>query len=414
MMPQASGNFDSASGAASQRATSDAQILLAKRPRIQSIDALRGLVMIIMALDHVREFFHSGAMQFQPEDLTRTTAALFMTRWVTHICAPVFAFTAGLGAYLWFSRGRTIKELSGYLWTRGLWLIFLDLVVVHLGMFFSLTSGPLILNVLWALGWSMIALGFLARLPIRVLAPASIAVIALHNIADPIAAATFGRGGWFWNILHQPGIFTVGPAPILVAYPLIPWFAVMSLGFCFGPITGRRTLIFRIGLVLTLAFFIIRLLNVYGDPRPWTVQSPPVITILSFLRCTKYPPSLDFLLMTLGPGLLIWSWLERLQLSKFNPLIVFGRVPLFYFVIHLFLIHTLAVIYALARYGTARFLMNPMPSMGGVAESYPPGFGYALPTVYFIWFLVVALMYVPCLYFSRLKERRREWWLTYL
>lgn len=387
--------------------------------RIQSIDALRGLVMIIMALDHVREFFHSGAMSFQPEDLTRTTTALFFTRWITHICAPVFAFTAGLGAFLWMNRGRSTQELSRFLWTRGLWLVLLDLTVLRFAMFFSLTSGPVVLSVLWSLGWSAVILGFLVRLPLGILTTLSIAVIALHNLLDPIPASAFGSAAWLWNILHQPGLIRLDGVVVFAAYPLVPWFAVMSAGFCFGRIallteSSRRKWLVNIGLGLTMAFFLIRWLNVYGDPQPWSLQQTPVRTLLSFLRCTKYPPSLDFLLMTLGPSLLIWAWLDRAHLSTYNPLIVFGRVPLFYFIGHFYLVHALTFLLALIRYGTVSFLRNPLPSMGGSVALYPPGFGYDLRTVYLVWLLVVVAMYAPCLFFARLKERRKSWWLSYL
>jgi uncharacterized membrane protein len=200
--------------------------------RIVSVDALRGLVMIIMALDHVREFYHVGAMSYQPEDLSRTTAALFLTRWVTHICAPVFMFTAGMGAYFRLSRGRARGDLSRFLWTRGLWLVVLELTVLRVAM----DSGMVLLSVLWALGWSMVALGFLVHLPVRALAMLSIAAIALHNLADGVTAAQFGASGWVWNIFHQPGIFMLGGAKVLAAYPLVPWIFVMSAGFCVGEV----------------------------------------------------------------------------------------------------------------------------------------------------------------------------------
>jgi len=352
-----------------------------ERPaRIASVDAIRGLVMIIMALDHTRDFFHADAAVFQPDDLTRTTAALFFTRWITHFCAPVFMFTAGVSAYLWQNRGRTTGELSRFLWTRGLWLVFLDLTVMRFALTFSMTSGPLILFVLWALGWSMVALGLFARLPIRVLAVVSVLIVALHNLLDPIKAAQLGRFAWLWDILHQQGIFTVGRLSVLVAYPLIPWIAVMSAGYCFGAILQGRWMI-RLGIGLTAAFAIVRVINIYGDPFRWSGS------LLSFLRTTKYPPSLDFLLMTLGPAFLIWAWLDRLPLSRINPLVVFGRVPLFYFVIHFYLIHLL------------RIFSNSTD---------------ALWVVYAIWIGVVAAMYPLCLWYSRVKERRRDWWLSYL
>lgn len=333
-----------------------------------------------MALDHTRDFFHADAAVFQPDDLTRTTAALFFTRWITHFCAPVFMFTAGVSAYLWQSRGRSKRELSRFLWTRGLWLVFLDLTVMRFALTFSMTQGPLILIVLWALGWSMVALGFLAHLPVRVLAVVSILTIALHNLLDPIQAAQFGSFAWLWNILHQQGLFNIGPLPVVVAYPLIPWIAVMAAGYCFGAILQRRWMI-RLGIGLTAAFILIRFVNVYGDPFRWTSG------VLSFLRVTKYPPSLDFLLMTLGPAFLVWAWLDTLPLSRTNPLIVFGRVPLFYFVVHFYLIHLLRVLTSATK---------------------------DLWVVYAVWIGVVIVMYPICLWFSRVKETRRYWWLSYL
>jgi uncharacterized membrane protein len=386
--------------------------------RRPSIDALRGLVMIIMALDHTRDFVHSGAMLFQPDDLTRTTAVLFFTRWVTHICAPVFSFSAGLGAFFWMSHGRTPAQLSSFLWKRGVWLAILDLTIVRFSLTFSVVHGILILSVLWALGWSMIALSLLVRLPIRWLTAGSIAVIALHNLTDSVDAARFGSLGWLWNILHQQGVFSVAGVSVLVAYPIVPWVAVMALGFCFGRVMmlepqKRQRLLTRIGIGLIAAFLVVRGINVYGDPRPWSTAVPGM-TVLSFLRCTKYPASLDFLLMTLGPALLLLAWFDRMKFAPTNPLIVFGRVPLFYFVVHLYVIHVLTFPMALLRYGTAGFLLSPLPSMGGPDGVYPPEYGYSLWTVYGVWIAVVLLLYPMCLWFARLKARKTNWWLGYL
>jgi uncharacterized membrane protein len=404
--------------------------------------------MIIMALDHTREYFHIGAMSFQPEDLTRTTVVLFFTRWITHICAPVFMFTAGIGAFFWLNRGRTVDgsttgqarttfQLSLFLWKRGLWLVVLELTVLRFAMTFSLTKGPVMLTILWALGWSMVALGFLVHVPVRWLTMLSIGWIALHNLADPITAAQFGAHAWVWNILHQPGTFRWGGIEFLVAYPLVPWIFVMAAGFCFGHLIApdsskpapdssrrpskapspvapkRRKWTLWIGLGLTIAFLVIRAINVYGDPRPWSTEIPGM-TVLSFLRCTKYPPSLDFLLMTLGPALVLLAWFDRMTLAKTNPLMVFGRVPLFYFLVHFFVIHLLTIPFAIFRYGHAAFLLNPMPSVGGAMDLYPPDFGYPLWVVYAVWVAVVAMLYPLCLWFARLKERRRDWWLGYL
>ena len=376
--------------------------------------------MIIMALDHIREFFHSGAMSFQADDLTRTTVPLFFTRWITHICAPVFMLTAGIAAFLWYQRGHTKAELSRFLWTRGLWLVILDLTIIRFALNFSLTStsGFVILNVLWALGWSMVALALLVYIPVRWLASLSIAVIALHNLADPITAASFGSRGWIWNIIHQPGVFKVGDAVVLAAYPLIPWIAVMSLGFCLGRVflwepDARQRFLIRTGLVMIIAFLVIRAVNVYGDPAPWSWQTR-LPTALSFLRTTKYPPSLDFLLMTLGPAMLLLAGFGRLRLGASHPFLVFGRVPLFFFIAHLYAIHLLTIPFALVRYGEAAFLRHPTPSLGGDPKLYPTGFGYDLWVTYCVWIAIIVLLYPLCLWFARLKERRRDWWLSYI
>jgi uncharacterized membrane protein len=389
-----------------------------RKSRVESVDALRGLVMIIMALDHVRDFFSSAAMRFSPEDLTRTTPALFFTRWITHFCAPVFMFTAGLGAFYWLNRGRRASELSIFLVKRGLWLVLLDFTAVSFILFFQIASGTVILNVLWALGWSMVILALLVHLPFRVLAGLSVATIALHNLLDPIDPKTFGGLSWLWTVLHRQGVMYTGPPLVILAYPLIPWFAVMAAGFCFGRIMllapeDRRRWMVRLGLAMIAAFCVLRGMNVYGDLVPWSAKIPGT-AVLSFLRCTKYPPSLDFLLMTLGPALLVLAWFEKLRFSPINPLIVFGRVPFFYFVAHICLAHLLAFPLALLRYGHMEFLVKPSRAMGGAPSLYPPGYGYSLGVVYLIWIGVVIALYPVCLWFGRLKQRRRDWWLGYL
>jgi len=389
------------------------------RSRLSSVDALRGLIMTIMALDHVRDFFHVGAMTFQPDDLSKTTTALFLTRWVTHICAPVFMFTTGVGAFLWACKpGRSSSDLSRFLLTRGLWLMFLELTVLRFAYFFSLTSGPWLLSILWAIGGSMIALSVLVHLPVRVLAPLSLLMIAAHNAADGVRADTFGAFAPVWNVLHQPGVFRLGETVFVVGYPLVPWIAVMAAGYCFGRVlkmerTERQRWMWRAGAILTAAFVILRGLNVYGDPQPWSTKFPGM-ALLSFLRTTKYPPSLLFLLMTLGPALLLLAWFDRRPRQADHPLVILGRVPLFFFLLHFSLAHVLAFPLAFVRYGEAAFLRKPMPSMGGSLDSYPKGFGYSLPEVYLIWLLVLALSYPLCRWFAGVKERRSDWWLSYL
>jgi uncharacterized membrane protein len=389
--------------------------------RLLSIDALRGLVMIIMALDHVRDFFHADAMIFSPTDLSRTTPVLFFTRWITHYCLPVFMFAAGMGVYL-YGRGRTKGKLARFLWTRGLWFIALELTVMRFTYNFNFSLRFLILLlILWIFGICMIAMAALVYVPLRWLAALSIAVIVLHNCVDGIRAAQFGSGAWAWNLLHQPGIIPVAGKMALVTYTFLPWIGVMAAGFCFGRVfqleaEARRSVMLRLGLAMTIAFVALRALNHYGDPAPWAHQKSALFTLLSFLNCTKYPGSLDFLLMTLGPALLVLAWFDRLTFKPANPLVVFGRVPMFYFVLHFYLIHALAVLGAWLRYGSsaATFVFNPLPSMGGPAKLFPANFGYSLWTVYGVWLLVVIMLYPVCRWFARVKATKRDWWLSYL
>jgi uncharacterized membrane protein len=267
--------------------------------RLSSIDALRGAVMIIMALDHIRDFFHVGAMSFSPTDLTQTTPVLFFTRWITHFCLPVFMFAAGMGAFLFGQRNHTKGQLSRFLWTRGLWFIVLELTVMQLSYNFNLSLRFItLLLILWIFGICMIAMAALIYLPVRWLAALSVAVMVFHNCLDGIRATQFGSGAWGWNLLHQPGVFSVAGKLVLVSYPLVPWIAVMAAGFCCGQVflqepAARRRIMLTIGLALTIAFVVVRAVNLYGDPAPWAYQKSGVFTVLSFLNCTKYPASLD-------------------------------------------------------------------------------------------------------------------------
>jgi uncharacterized membrane protein len=349
-------------------------------------------------------------MIFSPTDLTRTTAALFLTRWITHFCAPVFMFTAGTGAYFWWRHGRTRGQLSRFLITRGLWLIVLEVTVMRLAYNFSFSPEyPIFLVVLWVLGLCMMVLAALVWLPAPWLAALSIAAIALHNTLDRVNA------GGIWNVLHRPGALRLAGHVVFVAYPLVPWIAVMAAGFCLGPVFSmeareRRRILLMTGTAATLAFVVLRAVNVYGDPSPWTGGA------LSFLNTTKYPPSLDFLLMTLGPALLVLAYFDKLTWRATNPLIVFGRVPLFYFVIHFCLAHVAAALLAWVRYGAAAgsFVFMPVPTMGAPRKAFPPDFGYDLWVVYLVWAAIVAGLYPVCRWFAGVKARRRDWWLSYL
>lgn len=384
-------------------------------PRLDSIDVLRGLVMVLMALDHTRDYF-SNAM-LDPTDLTKTNSALFLTRFVTHFCAPVFVFLAGTGAFLSTLRGKTQSELARFLLTRGLWLVLLELTVIRcLGWDFNFDYHNWQGLVIWAIGWSMVALAGLIFLPQRALVVFGLVMILGHNALDKIQPEHLGKLGWLWNILHVPG--EMEPASgihLFVMYPLIPWIGVMAVGFCFGKLLlhepeHRQKLLFRLGAVLTLSFVILRAVNVYGDPSRWAVQKNWWFTIFSFLNCTKYPPSLLYLLMTLGPALMALAWLDQSSGRWRQPFLIIGRVPLFYYLLHLPLIHLMAVIFSWLRYG------HPVEALYGnpPRPEAPSDFGYSLPIVYLVWIGIVVMLYPACRWFAGLKKRRKDAWLSYL
>ena len=386
------------------------------------MDALRGAIMMLMAIDHIRDYVARSAMHFSPTDLSQTTAAIFLTRWITHFCAPVFLLTAGMGAFLWRMRGNHSKrELSWFLVTRGLWLIVIEATVLRVITFSEIAyRGQLvILVILWAIGLSMIALSVLAYLPVRWLAIVSASLIFLHNLLDGIPSSRFGHAAPLWDILHTQGIFTISGIRFLTAYPVLPWIGVICAGYCLGgafiwdPVR-RRNLLMMLGLSLTALFLIIRSINRYGDPAPWVHEPSALFTILSFLNCTKYPPSLDFLLMTLGPAIFALALLGQVSLRSANPLLVFGRVPFFFYAAHLFLAHLLTVLMNLFRYGWKPILLMAPPSMGGAERSFPADYGFPLWVVFAVWVVVLALLYPVCLWFARVKQRRKDWWLSYL
>lgn len=380
--------------------------------RLESIDLVRGAIMILMALDHVRDFF--GVPGVSPTNLAQTTVPLFFTRWVTHICAPVFFLLTGTGAFLSL-RTKSTGELSRFLLTRGLWLILLELTVVRsLGFQFNFDYQVTLLVVLWALGWAMIALSALVWLPAPVVTAFGILMIAGHNLFDGVRSANP-----LWSILHSPGFVLNTPEHVVfAAYPIIPWIGVTAAGFGLGQLyrwspERRRALLLRLGLVLTAGFVVLRAANFYGDPVRWTAQASGAFTALSFLNANKYPPSLLFLLMTLGPALLLLRAVDGGTPRFLRPALIFGKVPLFYFLVHLSLIHLLAVIVCFARYGEAHWMFES-PSLAQYPFTTPPGWGYSLPVVYLVWILVVVAMYPVCRWFAALKQRRREAWLSYL
>ena len=385
---------------------------VAKRARLESVDVVRGLIMILMALDHTRDFF--GVPGQNPTNLATASAALFMTRWVTNICAPVFFLLTGVGACLALRR-RAPGELSRYLLTRGLWLIVLEITIVRcLAYQFNVDYQVTMLLVVWALGWAMITLAGLVRLPATVAATFGVLLIAGHNLFDGVRSSNP-----LWAILHAPGfVWPTPPHVVFVAYPLVPWIGVAAVGFALGQIYGwtserRRKFLVRLGLGLCAAFVAIRWLNVYGDPSPWTPAPTALFTVLSWLNTTKYPPSLLFLLMTLGPALLLLALLDRDTPRLLRPALIIGKVPLFYYVLHFSLIHLLAVATAYARYGSAHWMFQS-PDLGNYPFTPPPGWGYPLPLVYLVWTVVVVGMYPLCRWFAALKQRRSDPWLGYV
>jgi len=382
-----------------------------KRVRIESIDVVRGVIMILMALDHVRDFFGNSGLN--PTNPATTTISLFFTRWITHFCAPVFFLLTGTVAYLSLGR-KSKRELSQFLFTRGLWLIVLELTVTRcLGWQFNLDYQVVMLIVLWALGWAMIVLSVLVYLPASIVTTFGVVMIATHNLFDSVQSSNP-----LWSILHSPNFIVNHPGRVVfVGYPLIPWMGVTAAGYGLGQIYSwpperRKAFQLPLGLGLTAAFFVLRAINVYGDPLRWTTQKSPAFTVLSFLNTTKYPPSLLYLLMTLGPALLFLWAVDAGTPQWLRPALIIGKVPMFYYLLHIPLIHLIAVAVCYARYGQAHWMFES-PGLGQFPITQPPEWGYSLPIVYLVWACVVLALYPLCRWFAGLKQRRNDAWLSY-
>jgi uncharacterized membrane protein len=385
------------------------------RVRLESVDVVRGIIMIIMALDHVRDVF--GDLAASPTNLATTTAPLFFTRWVTHICAPVFFLLTGTGSYL-ARRRMSQGELSRFLLTRGLWLILLELTVARFLWQFNVDYRLTMLTVLWALGWAMIVLGVLVHLPTWIVATFGLVLIAGHNLLDSIQAAAFGRLEPIWHILHAPGFVINGDHTVFVPYVLIPWIGVTAVGYSLGQVFSweanrRRRFLLTAGLAVVGLFLVLRAVNVYGDPSHWERQKSGLFTLISFINTSKYPPSLLFLLMTLGPALLLLRAFDRRTPTVFRPALIVGRVPLFYYLLHILLIHLLAVVVSLVRFGGVHWMFES-PTVDKFPVTQPPGWPLSLPWVYLIWVSVVVTLYPFCRWFAGVKQRRRDAWLSYL
>jgi len=382
-------------------------------PRLASVDMLRGFVMLLMALDHVRDMLTvpPGAGPAGAGDFSGAEGFLFFTRWITHICAPTFVFLAGVSACLYGATGRRTRgEVSWFLLSRGIWLVFIELTVVNFAWNFNLRG--MVLQVIWAIGCSMLALAPLIWLPRAALAAVGAAMVVGHNALDGVQPLASDASP-LWLLLHIQGLLRIGGTPVaFVVYPLIPWIGVMALGFAIGPYfvaanPERPRRLIQVGALLTLAFVLLRLGNLYGEPSAWAMQETLTATLVGFFNTTKYPPSLQFLLMTLGPALMLLGWFEGLRGRLPGVLVTIGRVPFFFYVVHLYLIHSLGVAIGLAQ----GFRLHEVAVL--FVEN-PPGFGVSLGSVYLIWALVLAALFPACAWFARVKARRSEWWIRYL
>jgi uncharacterized membrane protein len=385
---------------------------LSRPQRIDSIDLLRGIVMIIMALDHARDFFHSDAALFDPTDLAKTNIVLFFTRWITHYCAPVFVFLAGTGVFISLSRGKSKSVLTKFLITRGLWLIVLELTIVRFGWSFNVDYASFtVLQVIWVIGVSMIVLAGLIHLRLSMITVFGALLVLCHNLLDGIQPETFASMSNLWYLLHVQGLIQFLGINIFVIYPLIPWIGVMALGYTFGsiiilPADVRKKFLLRLGIVLTAAFVVLRAINIYGDPSPWSTQSSFSFTLLSFLNTTKYPPSLLFLLMTLGPAILILVYLENWKGWLADHVVIFGRVPMFYYILHIVLLHIMSGIANYPAFGFNAFTFDPL--------TLPVGFGFDLWAAYAAWIAAIVILYPLCRWYAELKKRSSNSLLSYL
>jgi uncharacterized membrane protein len=397
------------------------------RVRYDAPDLVRGIVMVVMLLDHTRDFTHADALRFEPTDLAQTTVVLFFTRWVTHYCAPLFVFLAGMSTAFQQQRGKPLDQLSAFLLKRGVWLCLLEVLVIRFLVFWQLVPTFLFLQVIWALGISMIVLAAAVRLPTAAALAIAVAIVAGHNALDGIQVAAWqGPGfpgpsaaGTVWMLLHQPGLMPIGSRIIVMAqYPVLPWIGVMLFGWVVGhvyqwPLDRRRRALAMIGFACTAAFVVVRGVNVYGDPSRWTPQPSVVFTMLSFLNTTKYPPSLDYVLMTVGPGLLTLAWFEGVPSERRGrvgqALITYGRVPLFFYV--------LQWTYAKCAGLVLSEIFGRDPSMyfqTFLQWTWNDRVGFPIWVTYAVWIGGVVILYFPCRWFAAVKARRRDWWLSYV
>ena len=378
--------------------------------RILSIDILRGIIMILMALDHTRDFFYHS--NFEPTDIQHAGTILFFTRWITHYCAPTFIFLSGTSAFLSQGKGKTKREAAFQLLTRGIWLLIIEVTIVRFGWLFNVDYSRIIFQVIWAIGCSMIVLSALIFLPRLYILAFALLLIVGHDALDDIKSASLGSYGNLWLILHEQGMIAYSHGnTIFVIYPLIPWVGVMAAGYCFGalfrmPEQQRNKWLYGIGFSAIALFILLRATNIYGDPSPWETQTLWRRSVLSFLNCSKYPPSLLYLLMTLGPGIALLPVLERMSGAVGKFFTVYGRVPFFYYILHIYLIHIIAVLFEIKQTGSA--------TAGSATVNIDTHPSLSLGMVYVVYVVIILLLYFPCRWFMNVKMNNKKWWLSYL
>jgi uncharacterized membrane protein len=400
------------------------------RSRLDAVDLVRGIVMIVMLLDHTRDFSHASGLLFDPLDPNRTTPLLYLTRWITHLCAPTFVMLAGLSVGLKRLRGSPPHEIAHVLWTRGLWLVFLEVTIFRVLIWFNVDFSFLAqLQVIWAIGISMIVLAALVRLPIGAIAAIGVVIVLGHNALDGVRVLPWRPGSpvpsitaKLWMVAHQGGFFPLAgfPGPIVWSnYPVLPWFGIIALGYALSQVYAwtaerrRRTLIYA-ALVMMAAFFVVRGLNVYGDPRPWTPQGDAIKTAMSFFNVAKYPPSLSFTLITLAPALLALGLLDGRTFNRglSGAAVTFGRVPFFFYFLQWPTAHFGGMLVsAMLGKSLAPYFMHLLQI---ISQPTIPNWGGPLWAVYVLWISGVLLLYFPCRWFAQVKARRHDWWLSYL
>jgi uncharacterized membrane protein len=387
--------------------------------RISSIDFLRGAVMIIMALDHTRDYFHQYSFYHNPADLSHTSVAIYFTRWITHFCAPVFVFLAGTSAFL-SGQKKSKQELSGFLLKRGLWLLILEITVVSFGWFFNPQLSLFALQVIWVLGLSMILLAALVHLPLKFIFITGMILVFGHNLMDNVHVPGNTLAAFGWSQLHEFNVFRINDFVILSAYPVIPWVGVIALGYCFGSLytsafdaAKRRRILLITGSLGILVFILLRFINIYGDPAKWSAQLSAVYSFLSFLNTSKYPPSLLYLLMTLSPAFILLALSEKVSSRITDVISMYGRVPLFYYLLHIYLLHLLGMLLAwLTGFGWQKMIIA---DTWVTDQASLRGYGLSLPMVFLIWIIVVIALYPLCKKFDDYKRNNRsKWWLSYL